>query len=360
MIRRGTVRSRWAGWPTRPESLSPDGVEAQTDLDTVDEADELAEAAAEQAALMALPGRDAAGGALDEAEDVDGVEDLVAAEAGSATHDAVWHYLMDIRDIPLLTPEQEVALAQRIEQGDAAALQQFSLANLRLVVAIAKRYTGRGLPLPDLIQEGNLGLMRAAQKFDWRRGYKFSTYASWWIRQAISRAIADKGRTIRLPAHVTEALGKLNAAQRRLTQELGREPTDEELGRELGVDAARVVEMRLAARLPSSIDRPVGEDDETPVADLVPDTTAGEPDAGLMSHQLTIEARRAMAATLNEREALVLRLRFGLDGQEPCSLEEISQRLRLTRERIRQLEARALRKLREAEASSRLRPYLRD
>jgi RNA polymerase primary sigma factor len=280
-----------------------------------------------------------------------------AADAGS-NEDAVWHYLRDIRDIPLLTARQEVELAQRIEQGDAEALQQFTLGNLRLVVNMAKRYTGRGLSLIDLIQEGNLGLMRAAQKFDWRRGYKFSTYATWWIRQAITRAIADKGRTIRLPVHVSEAMGKLNAAQQRLTQELGREPTDAELGRELGVEPTRVQELRLAVRLPSSIDQPIGEAEDAIVADFVVDQVDEQPEDRVQALQLREDAQQMLATALSEREQHVLRLRYGLGGNQPCSLEEVSRRLGLTRERIRQLEARALRKLRAPEVSDRLRTYL--
>jgi RNA polymerase primary sigma factor len=291
---------------------------------------------------------------------LDAAADRAAPGGQDSARDAVWQYLRDIRDIPLLTGEQEVAVARRIEAGDPAALQQFTLANLRLVVSIAKRYTGRGLALVDLIQEGNLGLMRAAQRFDWRRGFKFSTYATWWIRQAITRGLGDTGRTIRLPAHVGEAVTKLSAAQQRLTQALGGEPTDEELMRELGVGRLRLAETRQAARSPSSIDRAVGEDGGTRVADLLADPSIPEPDERVHRRQLTVEARRALEATLDEREALVLRLRFGLDGQDPCSLEQISRRMGLARERIRQLEARALRKLRGSEVGQRLRPYLED
>jgi RNA polymerase primary sigma factor len=289
----------------------------------------------------------------------DGAPDTAgdAGDSGSS-EDAVWHYLRDIRDIPLLKAAQEVELAQRIEAGDQEALKQFTLANLRLVVNMAKRYTGRGLTLIDLIQEGNLGLMRAVQKFDWRRGFKFSTYATWWIRQAITRAIADKGRTIRLPVHVGEAIGKLHAAQQRLTQELGREPTDDEIGRELGIDRARVIETRLAARMPSSIDQPIGDDEDANVGDFVMDHSQEAPEERVQAYQLQEDARRALSAALDAREALVLEMRYGLDGKDPCSLEEISRRMGLTRERIRQLEARALRKLREPEVSDRLRSYL--
>jgi RNA polymerase primary sigma factor len=284
------------------------------------------------------------------------------AEAEPAWADPVRRYLEDIRDLPLLTAAQEVELAQRIEQGDAAARRRFTLANLRLVVSIAKRYVGRGLALIDLIQEGNLGLMRAVQKFDWRRGYKFSTYATWWIRQAITRAIADKGRTIRLPVHVSEALTKLNAARRRLTQELGREPTDAEIGRELGIDPARVQELRRAARRPASLDQPLGEDEEATLTDLVVDRSDRGPEAAIEERSLEQEARRALAEALTEREQLVVRLRFGLgDGSgdgHGYPLAKIGERLGLTRERVRQIEKEALGKLRAPHLRERLRPYL--
>jgi RNA polymerase primary sigma factor len=272
--------------------------------------------------------------------------------------DSVWQYLRDIRDIPLLTAAQEVELAQRIEAGDDAALQRFTTANLRLVVAMAKRYTGRGLALLDLIQEGNLGLMRAAQKFDWRRGYKFSTYATWWIRQAITRAIADKGRTIRLPAHVVEALTRLNAAQQRLTQALGRAPTDTEIGRELGVAPGRVQELRRAFRRPDSLDRPLGEDEEAAVADLVVEAEQPGPEASVFEDLLKQEARRALAEALTEREQLVLRRRFAIGGGRTHSLEQIGQQLGVTRERVRQIERGALEKLRAPRVRQRLQPYL--
>ncbi len=272
--------------------------------------------------------------------------------------DSLRCYLRDIAGFAPLSPAQETALAQRAAQGDTEALQQFVLSNLRLVVSIAKRYVGRGLSLIDLIQEGNIGLMRAVQKFDWRRGYKFSTYATWWIRQAITRAIADKGRTIRLPVHVSEALSKLNAAQQRLTQQLGREPTDEELGRELGMDAQRVRETRLAARLPSSIDQPVGEDDDTSVADFVMDQSDRGPEELAHERLLRREAERMLSETLTERERLVLQMRFGLGDGHVYPLEKIGEKLGLTRERVRQIEAQALRKLRDPSVSSRLRHYL--
>ncbi|MGH2368981.1 MAG: sigma-70 family RNA polymerase sigma factor [Chloroflexota bacterium] len=299
--------------------------------------------------------------ALEPAADDASLDDSIEIEdtdSGPLNEDAVWHYLKDIRDIPLLSAKQEVELAQRIEQGDAEALQQFTLSNLRLVVSMAKRYVGRGLPLIDLIQEGNVGLMRAVQKFDWRRGYKFSTYATWWIRQAITRAIADKSRTICLPVHVGEALGKLNAAQQRLTQQLGREPTDEEIAEELAIDPARVAETRLAARTPASIDQPIGDEDDTAIADFVVDHNDPEPEERIHAQLLEQDAQQALAEVLSEREIRVLQMRFGIGQYDASSLEEISRKLGLTRERIRQLEARALRKLREPSVSRRLRPYL--
>jgi RNA polymerase primary sigma factor len=296
-------------------------------------------------------------GSLEPSED--GSSEAAAESGDSGTsEDAVWHYLRDIRDIPLLKAAQEVELAKRIEAGDEEALKQFTLANLRLVVNMAKRYTGRGLTLIDLIQEGNLGLMRAVQKFDWRRGFKFSTYATWWIRQAITRAIADKGRTIRLPVHVGEAIGKLHAAQQRLTQELGREPTDSEIGAELGVDSVRVQELRRAAWFPSSLDQPLGEDEDTRVADLVADQSDPGPADIIQERLLKQEAQRMLAETLTEREQVVLQLRFGLGNGHVYPLEKIGQRMGLTRERVRQIEKEALRKLRRPEPGRRLRAYL--
>jgi RNA polymerase primary sigma factor len=280
----------------------------------------------------------------------DGGEPLLA--------DPVWQYLRDIHDIRLLTAQEEVELAQRIEAGDDEALRRFTLANLRLVVSIAKRYTGRGLSLVDLIQEGNLGLMRGVQKFDWRRGFKFSTYATWWIRQAITRAIADKARTIRLPVHVSELLTKVYATQQRLTQQLGREPTDEEIGREIGLDSARVRETRLAGRLPASIDQPLAEDEDSSVGDFVMDQSGRGPEEQAQERLLQRDAERMLADTLNERERLVLQMRFGLGDGHILPLEKIGERLGLTRERVRQIEAQALRKLREPQVSERLRHYL--
>jgi len=289
---------------------------------------------------------------------LDGQLDRLEADGEPLNADAVWQYLKDIHDIPLLTAKQEVELAQRIEADDPEARKQFTLSNLRLVVSIAKRYVGRGLSLIDLIQEGNIGLMRAVEKFDWQRGYKFSTYATWWIRQAITRAIADKGRTIRLPVHVSEALTKLNSAQQRLTQELGREPTDEELARDLGIDAQRVRETRLAARMPSSIDQPLSDEDESSVGDFVMDQSERGPEELTHEELLKQEAERTLSVILSEREKLVLQMRFGLGEGHIYPLEKIGERLGLTRERVRQIEAQALRKLRDPRVSSRLRHYL--
>jgi len=272
--------------------------------------------------------------------------------------DPIWQYLKDIHDIPLLTAEQEVDLARRIEAGEEDALREFTLSNLRLVVNIAKRYVGRGLPLIDLIQEGNIGLMRAVQKFDWRRGFKFSTYATWWIRQGITRAIADKGRTIRLPVHIGEALTKLNAAQQRLTQEQGREPTDEELAAELELEPKRIEELRRAARLPSSIDQPIGDDEDSRVADFVADQANPGPEDLTHERALKQAAERTLVQALNDREKMVLQMRYGLGDGHVYPLEKIGERLGLTRERVRQIERDALRKLRNPEFAEPLRAYL--
>lgn len=283
--------------------------------------------------------------------------DRVEADSGAIQADPVWQYLKDIHDIPLLTAKDEIDLAQRIENGDESARLQFTTSNLRLVVSIAKRYVGRGLSLIDLIQEGNIGLMRAVQKFDWKRGFKFSTYATWWIRQAITRAIADKGRTIRLPVHVSEALTKMNGVQQRLTQLMGREPSDDEVAAELGIDVLRVRETRIAARLTSSIDQPMGDDDEASVADFVNDPIDG-PDLVVEDRILKAEADRMMSRVLNEREMKVLQMRFGLGDRKVFSLEQIGRELDLTRERVRQIESQALRKLKDPEVSRRLRECL--
>jgi RNA polymerase primary sigma factor len=282
---------------------------------------------------------------------------LIRGADGPMQADAVWQYLRDIHDLPLLSAKQEVELAQRIEAGDEQALQEFTVANLRLVVSIAKRYVGRGLSLIDLIQEGNLGLMRGVKKFDWRLGYKFSTYATWWIRQSIRRAIADKGRTIRLPVHISEAIAKLNAAQQQLTQTLRREPTDSELALELGIEPEKVQDIRMAARMPASIDQPLGEDEDASVGDFVMDENDLGPETLAHQEMLKQEAERAMLDALNARERMVLQMRYGLGGGHIYSLEAIASRLGLTRERIRQIEAKALSKLRQPLTSNRLRHF---
>jgi len=276
-------------------------------------------------------------------------------EMGGALPELLDSYLREIGHTPLLKPEQEVALAKRVEQGDKDAANAMAQANLRLVVSVARRYLNRGLPLEDLIAEGNIGLLRAVQKYEWQRGYRFSTYAVWWIRQAITRAIADKGRTIRLPVHVGEALTKRSKAVGQLTTELGREPTPEELDAVLGADASFIGAAVVAAQAPLSLGMAVGEDGEEQLVDFLPDEAAVTPEEGAVRRVSAEETRQVMNDVLTEREREVLKLRFGLDGSSPESLDVVGRRLGVTRERARQIEAEALRKLRRPTVAARLR-----
>ncbi len=275
-----------------------------------------------------------------------------------AGEDPLLSYMRDIANVPLLTAQQEVDLAKRIEMGDQAALEKFIMSNLRLVVSVAKRYTGRGLPLLDLIQEGNIGLMRAVHKYDWRKGFKFSTYATWWIRQAVTRAIADKARTIRLPVHMGEAITRLNQTTQRLTQELGREPTEDEVAHALGVNVQKVRDAIKAAHVPSSLEAPIGEEDESELADLVADEISQHPEEAVYEMLLKRETQDALGSVLTPREQLVLQLRFGLGNGHVYPLEKIGEVLGITRERVRQIEAKALEKLRHPSVAKTLRSYL--
>ena len=273
-------------------------------------------------------------------------------ESGSvgAVPDVVRSYLRDIGQIPLLTAQQEVALAQRIEQGDAAATSALATANLRLVVSVARRYLHRGLPLEDLIAEGNLGLLRAVEKYEWRRGYRFSTYATWWIRQAISRGIADTGHSIRLPVYLRDALAQHNNAVQELASTLEREPTADEIAAHLGPqdDARALAAGRRAAGALVSLDQPVGDEAELNLVDVVPDEAQLGPEERIGQMVLAAQVEQALHAVLTSREQQVLTLRFGLDGSDHKTLEEVSHHVGLTRERVRQIEVKALAKLRSA------------
>ena len=276
---------------------------------------------------------------------------------GVSVDDPVRMYLKEIGKVPLISPDEEIELAKKIELGDEAAKKKLAEANLRLVVSIAKRYVGRGMQLLDLIQEGNLGLIKAVEKFDYRKGYKFSTYATWWIRQAITRAIADQARTIRIPVHMVETINRLVRTQRQLVQKLGREATPEELAKELDMPVDRVREIMKISQDPVSLETPIGEEEDSHLGDFIQDDNVEVP-ADAATYTLLHEQLMEVLSTLTEREQKVLRLRFGLDDGRPRTLEEVGRQFNVTRERIRQIEAKALRKLRHPSRSKVLKDYL--
>ncbi len=285
----------------------------------------------------------------------EGVEALeVELDEADASTDSLQLFLKDIGKVPLLTAAQEVELAKRIEKGDHAAKQQMVAANLRLVVSIAKNYRNQGLPFLDLIQEGTIGLVRAAEKFDYRRGYKFSTYATWWIRQAVARALADKGRTIRMPVHVVEKLNKISRVERKLVAELGREPTTAELARELDLELDEIDQIRRSAQTPVSLEKPVGDEDESEFGHFIADQSMLRPDE-VAEMTMRHETLRRALEMLSPRERAVLEMRYGLDGEEARTLDEVGRAFSVTRERVRQIEHQALRKLQALAEAQKLR-----
>ncbi|EXX91871.1 RNA polymerase sigma factor RpoD [Paenibacillus darwinianus] len=284
-------------------------------------------------------------------------DDDLALPPGIKINDPVRMYLKEIGRVPLLSADDEVELAKRIENGDEEAKRRLAEANLRLVVSIAKRYVGRGMLFLDLIQEGNMGLIKAVEKFDYQKGYKFSTYATWWIRQAITRAIADQARTIRIPVHMVETINKLIRVSRQLLQELGREPTPEEIATEMDLSTDKVREIMKIAQEPVSLETPIGEEDDSHLGDFIEDQEALAP-ADAAAYELLKEQLEDVLDTLTEREENVLRLRFGLDDGRTRTLEEVGKVFGVTRERIRQIEAKALRKLRHPSRSKRLKDFL--
>ena len=284
------------------------------------------------------------------------LEDLSIPE-GVSIDDHVKMYLKEIGKVNLLDAEQETELAKRMAEGDEEAKKKLAEANLRLVVSIAKRYVGRGMLFLDLIQEGNLGLIKAVDKFDYTKGYKFSTYATWWIRQAITRAIADQARTIRIPVHMVETINKLIRTSRHLLQQLGREPTPEELAKELEMSVEKVAEIQKIAQEPVSLETPIGEEEDSHLGDFIPDDDAPSP-SELAAYTLLREQLDEIIETLTPREAKVLRLRFGLEDGKARTLEEVGKEFNVTRERIRQIEAKALRKLRHPSRSKKLKDYM--
>ena len=303
---------------------------------------------------------------LDDDMDIDGLDDEEEVELdkidlsvpeGVSIEDPVRMYLKEIGKVPLLSAEEEIELAKKMEQGDENAKKRLAEANLRLVVSIAKRYVGRGMLFLDLSQEGNLGLIKAVEKFDYRKGYKFSTYATWWIRQAITRAIADQARTIRIPVHMVETINKLIRVSRQLLQELGREPTPEEIAEEMDMPVDRVREILKISQEPVSLETPIGEEEDSHLGDFIQDDNVPVP-ADAAAFTLLKEQLVEVLGTLTEREQKVLRLRFGLDDGRARTLEEVGKEFNVTRERIRQIEAKALRKLRHPSRSRKLKDYL--
>ena len=298
----------------------------------------------------------------DDADDEDVKEESstnfeAAMTKGITVDDPVRMYLKEIGKVPLLTAEEEIELAKRMELGDEEAKKKLCEANLRLVVSIAKRYVGRGMLFLDLIQEGNLGLIKAVDKFDWKKGYKFSTYATWWIRQAITRSIADQARTIRIPVHMVETINKLIRISRQLLQEYGREPTPEEIAKEMDITVEKVREILKIAQEPVSLETPIGEEEDSHLGDFIPDDDVPAPSAAAAFSMLK-EQLVEVLDTLTERERKVLKLRFGLEDGRARTLEEVGRQFDVTRERIRQIEAKALRKLRHPSRSKKLKDYL--
>ena len=294
---------------------------------------------------------------LSEEDEVDMENIDLSVPEGVSIEDPVRMYLKEIGKVPLLTAEEEISLAKRMENGDGSAKKRLAEANLRLVVSIAKRYVGRGMLFLDLIQEGNLGLIKAVEKFDYRKGYKFSTYATWWIRQAITRAIADQARTIRIPVHMVETINKLIRVSRQLLQELGREPTPEEIAAQLDMPVERVREILKISQEPVSLETPIGEEEDSHLGDFIQDDNVPVP-AEAAAQTLLKEQLDEVLDTLTEREQKVLRLRFGMNDGRARTLEEVGKEFDVTRERIRQIEAKALRKLRHPSRSRKLRDYL--
>ena len=292
-----------------------------------------------------------------EGEEVEKIDFTDTGDISSTTQDPVKMYLKDIGKVPLLSAEEEIELAKRMEAGDEAAKKKLAESNLRLVVSIAKRYVGRGMLFLDLIQEGNLGLLKAVEKFDYRKGYKFSTYATWWIRQAITRAIADQARTIRIPVHMVETINKVTRVSRDLLQKLGREPLPEEVGEVMGLPKERVQEIMKIAQEPVSLETPIGEEEDSHLGDFIEDESIPTP-VEATNQTLLHEQLDDVVSTLTEREQRVIKLRFGWDDGRPRTLEEVGKEFNVTRERIRQIEAKALRKLRHPNRSRKLKDFL--